>query len=114
MSACPGIARSARPASWAGFWSAMAANVTFQSRNVVSKKLMVKEEESLDNINLFSIITVMSFFLLAPVTLLTEGVKVTPTVLHSAGLNLKQIYTRSLLAAFCFHAYQQVSHPFDF
>ncbi|XP_062200019.1 phosphoenolpyruvate/phosphate translocator 1, chloroplastic-like [Phragmites australis] len=96
--------------NWAGFWSAMASNVTFQSRNVLSKKLMVKKEESLDNINLFSIITVMSFFLLAPVTLLTEGVKVSPTVLQSAGLNLKQIYTRSLIAAFCFHAYQQVSY----
>ncbi|KAG8049484.1 hypothetical protein GUJ93_ZPchr0009g279 [Zizania palustris] len=96
--------------NWAGFWSAMASNVTFQSRNVLSKKLMVKKEESLDNITLFSIITVMSFFLLVPVTLLTEGVKVTPTVLQSAGLNLKQIYTRSLIAAFCFHAYQQVSY----
>uniref|UniRef100_A0A0D9XC71 Sugar phosphate transporter domain-containing protein n=1 Tax=Leersia perrieri TaxID=77586 RepID=A0A0D9XC71_9ORYZ len=96
--------------NWAGFWSAMASNVTFQSRNVLSKKLMVKKEESLDNINLFSIITVMSFFLLAPVTLLTEGVKVTPTALQSAGLNLQQIYTRSLIAAFCFHAYQQVSY----
>nr|ACF85810.1 unknown [Zea mays] len=96
--------------NWAGFWSAMASNVTFQSRNVLSKKLMVKKEESLDNINLFSIITVMSFFLLAPVTLLTEGVKVSPAVLQSAGLNLKQIYTRSLIAACCFHAYQQVSY----
>ncbi|RLN34752.1 phosphoenolpyruvate/phosphate translocator 1, chloroplastic-like [Panicum miliaceum] len=96
--------------NWAGFWSAMASNVTFQSRNVLSKKLMVKKEESLDNINLFSIITIMSFFLLAPVTLLTEGVKVSPAVLQSAGLNLKQIYTRSLIAAFCFHAYQQVSY----
>ncbi|NP_001105952.1 plastid phosphate/phosphoenolpyruvate translocator 1 [Zea mays] len=96
--------------NWAGFWSAMASNVTFQSRNVLSKKLMVKKEESLDNINLFSIITVMSFFLLAPVTLLTEGVKVSPAVLQSAGLNLKQVYTRSLIAACCFHAYQQVSY----
>ncbi|KAK3133042.1 hypothetical protein QOZ80_6AG0531290 [Eleusine coracana subsp. coracana] len=96
--------------NWAGFWSAMASNVTFQSRNVLSKKLMVKKEESLDNINLFSIITVMSFFLLAPVTLLTEGVKVSPAFLQSAGLNLKQIYMRSLIAAFCFHAYQQVSY----
>ncbi|KAL6643320.1 hypothetical protein ACP70R_018985 [Stipagrostis hirtigluma subsp. patula] len=96
--------------NWAGFWSAMASNVTFQSRNVLSKKLMVKKEESLDNINLFSIITVMSFFLLAPITLLTEGVKVSPAVLQSAGLNLKQIYMRSLIAAFCFHAYQQVSY----
>uniref|UniRef100_A0A453KKC4 Sugar phosphate transporter domain-containing protein n=7 Tax=Aegilops tauschii subsp. strangulata TaxID=200361 RepID=A0A453KKC4_AEGTS len=96
--------------NWAGFLSAMASNVTFQSRNVLSKKLMLKKEASLDNINLFSIITVMSFFLLAPVTLLTEGVKVTPTFLQSSGLNLQQVYTRSLIAAFCFHAYQQVSY----
>jgi solute carrier family 35 protein E1 len=30
--------------NWAGFLSAMASNVTFQSRNVLSKKLMVKKE----------------------------------------------------------------------
>uniref|UniRef100_J3MSC5 Sugar phosphate transporter domain-containing protein n=2 Tax=Oryza brachyantha TaxID=4533 RepID=J3MSC5_ORYBR len=96
--------------NWAGFWSAMASNVTFQSRNVLSKKLMVKKEESLDNINLFSIITVMSFFLLAPVAFLTEGIKITPTALQSAGLNVKQVLTRSFLAALCFHAYQQVSY----
>ncbi|XP_062191717.1 phosphoenolpyruvate/phosphate translocator 2, chloroplastic-like [Phragmites australis] len=96
--------------NWIGFWSAMASNVTFQSRNVLSKKLMVKKEESLDNINLFSIITVMSFFLLAPVAFLTEGIKITPTFLQSAGLNVKQVLTRSLIAALCFHAYQQVSY----
>lgn len=28
----------------AGFWSAMASNVTNQSRNVLSKKVMVKQE----------------------------------------------------------------------
>ncbi|XP_072990437.1 phosphoenolpyruvate/phosphate translocator 1, chloroplastic-like [Typha latifolia] len=96
--------------NWAGFWSAMASNVTFQSRNVLSKKLMVKKEESLDNINLFSIITIMSFFLLAPVTLFVEGVKFTPSFVQSAGLNLNQIYMRSFIAALCFHAYQQVSY----
>lgn len=96
--------------NWAGFWSAMASNVTFQSRNVLSKKLMVKKEESLDNLNLFSIITVMSFFVLAPVTFFTEGVKITPTFLQSAGLNVNQVLTRSLLAGLCFHAYQQVSY----
>lgn len=96
--------------NWAGFWSAMASNVTFQSRNVLSKKVMVKKEESLDNINLFSIITIMSFFLLTPVTLFVEGTKFTPAYLQSAGLNLQQIYTRALLAGLCFHAYQQVSY----
>ncbi|MCO5607288.1 hypothetical protein L7F22_061481 [Adiantum nelumboides] len=96
--------------NWAGFLSAMASNVTFQSRNVLSKKLMVKKENSMDNINLFSVITVMSFFLLAPVTLFLEGVKFTPAYLQSAGLDVKVLAVRALLAAICFHAYQQVSY----
>lgn len=41
-------------------------------------------QESLDNITLFSIITIMSFFLLAPVAILMEGVKFTPAYLQSA------------------------------
>ncbi|CAM6085325.1 unnamed protein product [Calypogeia fissa] len=96
--------------NWAGFLSAMASNVTFQSRNVLSKKLMLKKEGSLDNINLFSIITVMSFFLLAPVTYFTEGIKFTPSYLQAAGLNVKQVATRALIAGICFHSYQQVSY----
>lgn len=96
--------------NWAGFASAMASNVTNQSRNVLSKKVMVKQEESLDNITLFSIITIMSFFLLAPAAIFMEGVKFTPAYLQSAGLDVRQVYTRSLLAALCFHAYQQVSY----
>ncbi|KAM7273722.1 hypothetical protein ACFE04_028386 [Oxalis oulophora] len=96
--------------NWAGFLSAMASNVTNQSRNVLSKKVMVKKEDSMDNITLFSIITVMSFILLAPVTLFMEGVKFTPAYLQSTGVNVQQLYTRSLIAALCFHAYQQVSY----
>lgn len=38
----------------------------------------------MDNITLFSIITVMSFFLLAPVAIFMEGVKFTPAYLQSA------------------------------
>ncbi|KAL9249873.1 Phosphoenolpyruvate/phosphate translocator 2, chloroplastic-like protein [Drosera capensis] len=96
--------------NWVGFWSAMASNLTNQSRNVLSKKFMVKKEESLDNITLFSIITIMSFILIAPAAILVEGVKFTPTYLEAAGLNVKQVYTWALLAAICFHAYQQVSY----
>ncbi|TQD96827.1 hypothetical protein C1H46_017559 [Malus baccata] len=96
--------------NWAGFWSAMASNLTNQSRNVLSKKVMVKKEANMDNITLFSIITVMSFFLLTPVGIFMEGVKFTPAVLQSAGLNVKQLYIRSFIAALCFHAYQQVSY----
>lgn len=96
--------------NWAGFLSAMASNVTFQSRNVLSKKLMVKKEGSMDNINLFSIITIMSFFLLAPFTLLFEGVKFTPGYIESVGLDVKVLAVRALIAAICFHSYQQVSY----
>ncbi|KAK1357842.1 Phosphoenolpyruvate/phosphate translocator 1, chloroplastic [Heracleum sosnowskyi] len=96
--------------NWAGFWSAMASNLTNQSRNVLSKKFMVKKEESLDNITLFSVITIMSFILSAPFSILMEGVKFTPSILQSAGLNVNQVYTRSFIAALCFHAYQQVAY----
>lgn len=96
--------------NWSGFSSAMASNLANQSRNVFSKKFMVKKEESLDNITLFSIITIMSFFLMAPLAIFKEGIKFTPSYLQSAGLNLKEVYIRSFLAALCFHAYQQVSY----
>ncbi|KAJ9677763.1 hypothetical protein PVL29_022635 [Vitis rotundifolia] len=96
--------------NWSGFWSAMASNLTNQSRNVLSKKFMIKKEDSLDNITLFSIITIMSFILLAPVSIFMEGIKFTPSYLQSAGLNMGQIYNRCLIAALCFHAYQQVSY----
>ncbi|CAK8541309.1 unnamed protein product [Lathyrus sativus] len=82
--------------NWAGFWSAMASNVTNQSRNVLSKKVMVKQEESLDNITLFSIITIMSFFLLAPAAIFMEGVKFTLAYLQSAGLNRVSPVTHSV------------------
>ncbi|KAJ9559731.1 hypothetical protein OSB04_004891 [Centaurea solstitialis] len=91
-------------------FSAMTSNLANQSRNVLSKKFMVKKEESLDNITLFSIITIMSFLMFTPVALLVEGVKFTPSYLQSAGLNLKHVYVRTLLASIFFHTYQQVAY----
>ncbi|KAK3033034.1 hypothetical protein RJ639_035660 [Escallonia herrerae] len=99
--------------NWIGFGSAMASNLTNQSRNVFSKKFMVRKEESLDNINLFSVITIISFILLVPIAIFMEGVKFSPSYLESAasqGLNVRELCVRSLLAAFCFHSYQQVSY----
>ncbi|KAL2936035.1 Phosphoenolpyruvate/phosphate translocator 1 chloroplastic [Bienertia sinuspersici] len=77
---------------------------------LLSVAFLGEDSESMDNITLFSIITVMSFILLAPVAFFTEGVKFTPAYLEAAGLNVQQIYMRSFLAALCFHAYQQVSY----
>lgn len=65
---------------------------------------------SLDNINLFSIITILSFFILTPIALLLEGVTFTPAALTAAGvLNHTLLLKRAVIAALCFHAYQQVS-----
>ncbi|KAB1209152.1 Phosphoenolpyruvate/phosphate translocator 2, chloroplastic [Morella rubra] len=77
------------------------------------KKFMVKEEETLDNINLFSVITIISFMLLVPVAIFLEGLKFSPSYLQSAanqGLNIKELCVRLVLAGFCFHSYQQVSY----
>lgn len=99
--------------NWIGFGSAMASNLTNQSRNVFSKKVMVKEEESLDNINLFCVMTMTSFFMLAPIAVLLEGFKLSPSYFQyaaSQGVNVKELCVRGLLAGFCFHTYQQVSY----
>ncbi|KAL8154220.1 hypothetical protein V2J09_011980 [Rumex salicifolius] len=92
--------------NWGGFWSAMASNLANQSRNVLSKKVM----DSLDNINLFSIITIMSLILIAPAAVVMEGITFTPAYMEAAGLNVRQVYTWTLLASLCFHAYQQLSY----
>ncbi|XP_057983896.1 phosphoenolpyruvate/phosphate translocator 2, chloroplastic-like [Malania oleifera] len=99
--------------NWTGFLSAMASNLTNQSRNVLSKKFMVNKKETLDNINLFSIMTIFSFILAVPVAILIEGINFTPSYLQSAasqGLNVRELCVRSLLAGICFHSYQQVSY----
>lgn len=67
---------------------------------------------ALDNINLFSIITIMSFFLLAPFTLAKEGFQLTHQGLSSIGVaNTNYIFRQALYAALSFHTYQQVSIP---
>lgn len=65
---------------------------------------------SLDNINLFSIITILSFCLLTPVALLRDGgFLLSPSAMHGMGiLDANTVLKRALFAGVCFHAYQQV------
>jgi solute carrier family 35 protein E1 len=78
--------------NWAGFLAAMGSNITFQSRNVLSKKLMggggggKSAKEAMGNINLFSIITLISFAVTLPVAVAVEGVKFTPAAMAAAGV----------------------------
>ncbi|XP_076954406.1 phosphoenolpyruvate/phosphate translocator 2, chloroplastic-like [Bidens hawaiensis] len=99
--------------NWVGFGSAMASNVTNQSRNVLSKMFMVNKEEALDNINLFSVMTIVSLFLLIPFVFLLDGIKFTPEYLQfaaSQGVNVRDVCLRFVLSGICFHSYQQVSY----
>lgn len=98
--------------NWTGFLSAMGSNLTFQSRNVLSKKLMLKKKGGMDNINLFSIITIMSFFMLLPFALLAEGAPLLPGALAATvgPAAVPALLQRAALAAACFHAYQQLSY----
>ncbi|KAK1440886.1 hypothetical protein QVD17_06719 [Tagetes erecta] len=99
--------------NWIGFGSAMASNVTNQTRNVLSKKFMIRKEEALDNINLFSVMTIISFFMLIPFAVLLEGFKLTPEYLQfaaSQGINVRDLCVRFVLTGVCFHSYQQVSY----
>eukprot|EP00803_Ostreobium_quekettii_P001284 evm.model.scf_105.9 EVM.evm.TU.scf_105.9 scf_105:93366-99084(+) len=97
--------------NWGGFLSAMGSNLSFQSRNVLSKKSMGDTKLPIDNFNLFSIITIMSFFILLPFSLLSEGFSFTPTAMKALGiLDPKDIIMRASYAAVLFHTYQQVSY----
>mmetsp|Transcript_16455 Transcript_16455/g.28200 ORF Transcript_16455/g.28200 Transcript_16455/m.28200 type:complete len:412 (-) Transcript_16455:692-1927(-) len=98
--------------NWIGFSSAIFSNVTFQSRNVLSKKLMITKG-SVDNVNLFQIITIMSFFMLLPISLAIEHAPILPAKLTAMGLSSavqEQMFQRLLVAGLCFHSYQQLSY----
>ena len=66
--------------------------------------------QKLDNINLFSVITIMSFVFLMPVMLVTEGFKLTPSYIASTGLDPSVILKKACIAGLMFHSYQQVSY----
>ena len=72
----------------------MASNLLNQTRNVLSKRLLggeeAQEESTMDDINLFSVITVLSFLLSFPLMLLAEGVKFSPAYLQSTVSSLCQ------------------------
>ncbi|RLN22406.1 phosphoenolpyruvate/phosphate translocator 3, chloroplastic-like [Panicum miliaceum] len=67
-------------------------------------------QDAMDDINLFSVITVVSFLLSCPLMLFAEGIKFTPGYLQSTGLNLQELCVRAALAGFCFHGYQKLSY----
>ncbi|OUS45767.1 DMT family transporter: phosphate/phosphoenolpyruvate, partial [Ostreococcus tauri] len=97
---------------WAGFLAALGSNITFQSRNVLSKKMMGMSviKGAIDNINLFSVITMLSCLVALPVAIGVEGVRFTPAAIAATGANVAELSKSLLVAGFCFQMYQQISY----
>ena len=98
--------------NWIGFGAAMGSNVVFQSRNVFSKKVMAgnKKGVKMDNITLFSVMTLLSAVISLPLAVLMEGVKFTPAALATSGFPLVEMVQRVFITVATFHLYQQVSY----
>lgn len=68
----------------------------------------------MDNINIFSVITIMAFIVATPVVLLVEGVRFTPAAVaaHLGGNELKiaAMWKLTFLGGLMFHTYQQISY----
>lgn len=112
--------------NWIGFFAAVGSNLAMQSRNVLSKKLMdsgigtegrvdkdgevvevSKEEEetlnSLDNVNLFSMMSILAFFLLVPVCFFWEGIPLVGATVAPAvtGMSTQRLYKMLFIGGLC-------------
>lgn len=99
----------------AGFASAMGSNLTFQSRNVLSKFVMRSEElKKMDYVGLLGVVTAVSAALAVPLALVFEGSRA-PTALAAlaaeGGVDAVVLAGKTLFyASVCFQLYQQLSY----
>eukprot|EP00873_Tetraselmis_striata_P018700 jgi/Tetstr1/438964/TSEL_027457.t1 len=102
--------------TWYGFATAMASNLAFQSRNVISKKYMVESsleslEDSaaarsvLDEINLFAFISIAATVLMVPVLFALDGPALAGKVSAAGGdvgsVMSVDVLGKTLLAGVC-------------
>ncbi|CDF34216.1 unnamed protein product [Chondrus crispus] len=112
--------------NWIGLFAALGSNLALQWRNVLSKKLMdtssgdrtatdrngkeriVTEEEestlsSLDNVNLFSTMSILAFFVLLPICFFWEGVPLAGAAVSQAttGISTTRLYRMLTVAGAC-------------
>eukprot|EP00466_Bigelowiella_natans_P021503 jgi/Bigna1/37764/e_gw1.21.27.1 len=97
--------------NWIGLFAALGSNLFFQSRNVVSKLVMGGENKSIDAINFFSIMTIMSFLITIPISGWSLNALRMKRACEKDDIPVSNdVVTKALYAAFFFHAYQQLSY----
>uniref|UniRef100_A0A7S1TKR7 Sugar phosphate transporter domain-containing protein n=1 Tax=Erythrolobus australicus TaxID=1077150 RepID=A0A7S1TKR7_9RHOD len=96
--------------NWVGFLTAMASNVSFQSRNVLSKKFM--GDVKLDNLNLFAWISILSCATLAPFALVLDAAKYGGVAAAAAdkGIALMPLLSKLCVCGFLHFLYNQFSY----
>jgi solute carrier family 35, member E1 len=63
------------------------------------------------SIGLFTLMTMLSLLILAPIALLKEGLRFTPGAMSAIGItNPTALMQKATIAALTFHLYQQVSY----
>ena len=93
-----------------GFIAAMGSNLTFQSRNVLSKKMMGGSEiKKLDYTDLLSLITIMAMIASLPLALAFESSMMNMPTITAGGMPLGVLGKNIFMASLCFQLYQAFS-----
>ena len=93
-----------------GFIAAMGSNLTFQSRNVLSKKMMGGSEiKKLDYTDLLSLITIMAMIASLPLALAFESSMMNMPTIMAGGMPLGVLGKNIFMASLCFQLYQAFS-----
>jgi len=87
--------------TWFGFLTAMGSNLALQSRNVLSKKLLKRGSETVDNINLFSLMTIAAFLFMVPMTFAVEGWKLTVPMVQASGWTVHELAYQLVMSGIC-------------
>jgi solute carrier family 35 protein E1 len=99
--------------TWLAFGSAMMSNVAGAVRAILAKKQMGKPQgENMSDANLYAVLTIMSFMLLLPVSLMIEPpakIMATWSAATAAGISSGYILFNLLSAGICYYLYNETA-----
>jgi solute carrier family 35 protein E1 len=102
--------------TWAGFIAAMLSNLAFQCRNVLSKKAMMRSSyeslesggvddiSSLDEVNIFAVMSIMACVMMVPFVLALEGPALAQLGPSPMNWMSPDLWVKSILAGICRYA----------
>jgi solute carrier family 35 protein E1 len=99
--------------TWLAFGSAMMSNVAGAVRAIMAKKAMDKPQgENMSDANLYAVLTIMSFLVLLPISLMVETpakIMATWSAANAAGISSGYILFNLLMAGICYYLYNETA-----